>query len=82
MSEKGPIGTMRRKSRRNVPIDPNERYEFASRSGRSSAKIFDPSRGGIGKRLKIARRRLSLSIFEKIKFPSSERVVGERVVAP
>jgi hypothetical protein len=40
----------------NIPILPAERYIFASFSGRIRAKIFEPSKGGIGIRLKIAKR--------------------------
>ena len=40
-----------------IPIDPKDRYALASFSGRSRAKILDPSKGGIGNKLKIASRR-------------------------
>ena len=48
------------------PIDDKDKYVFASFSGRSRAKTLEPSRGGIGSRLKIAKRRLSFTIRIKI----------------
>src|ERR1035437_3121084 len=55
-SENPPIGNIKRKKIIKNPIELKERYIFASFSGKIKAKIFDPSRGGMGKRLKIARR--------------------------
>ena len=65
-SEKPPIGKTRRKRIINVPYAPNERYASAVFSGSIKANTFDPSSGGIGNKLKIARRTLSWTIFIKI----------------
>ena len=46
-----------------IPKLPMERNTFASFSGKRSAKIFDPSSGGIGSKLKIARSKFSSTIF-------------------
>ena len=48
-----------------IPIDPRDRKALASFSGSKSEKIFEPSSGGIGIRLKIASKRLSLAIAVK-----------------
>ena len=50
-----------------IPIDPKDRKAFASFSGRTRANILDPSNGGMGIRLKIARRRLRRTMFSSIK---------------
>ena len=41
-----------------MPTDPNARYEFACSSGSSRENTFEPSRGGMGIRLKIAKSKL------------------------
>lgn len=47
---------------RKIPILPIDRYAFARLSGKRSAKTFDPSRGGIGMRLKMARSKFNFAI--------------------
>jgi len=49
-----------------IPIEPKDKNVSATFSGRRSEKIFDPSNGGIGIRLKIASKRLSFAIAVKI----------------
>ena len=66
ISENPPIGNMRSTRRRSDPNELRERYLSAKSSGRMSANILEPSSGGIGKRLKIAKERLTLIIIEKI----------------
>lgn len=61
-SEKPPMGNARSIKITNIPIEPMERYAAASLGGKKSEKILDPSSGGIGSKLNIARRRLSLNI--------------------
>lgn len=56
----------RRKKIIKIPIDPKDKKALASFSGRRRENILDPSSGGIGIRLKIASRRLSLTIAVKI----------------
>lgn len=48
----------------NLPIDSNA---LAISGGRTSENTFDPSRGGIGRRLNIAKRTLVFTIVERIK---------------
>lgn len=61
----------------NVPIEPNERYVSAVLFGRRRAKTFEPSRGGIGMRLKIASRTFSLMIVPMIKPKNDEFITSE-----
>lgn len=51
------MGNNNRKNKINIPIELNDTYAFASRSGSKRANTLDPSRGGIGSKLKIAKRR-------------------------
>ena len=55
--EKPPMGNISKKKIIRIPKVPTERYIAASLSGKIKAKIFEPSSGGMGIRLKIARRR-------------------------
>jgi len=57
---------MRRKKSINIPTLPMDKYLFAHSSGRKSAAILDPSRGGIGNKLKIPRSRLSCTTMRSI----------------
>ena len=57
-SENPPIGKSNKKKIMKIPIEPIERYDLAVFSERKRAKTFDPSKGGIGKRLKIPNIRL------------------------
>ena len=52
--EKPPTGNKSKKKRMKIPILLRERYAFATSSGSKSAKILEPSSGGIGSKLKIA----------------------------
>lgn len=45
-----------------IPIEPKERYALACFSGSIRENILDPSRGGIGIKLKIAKRRFKCTI--------------------
>lgn len=62
-----PFEDMRRKKIIKIPIDPSDKYALASPSGSRSAKILDPSNGGIGMRLKIANKRFSWMMPARIK---------------
>lgn len=55
-------------------MEPKERYLLASFSGSKSANILDPSNGGIGKRLKIAKRRFIWTTLSK----KEERIDGSK----
>lgn len=50
----------------NIPIDPKDKNAFASFSGRTRENILDPSSGGMGIRLKIAKRRLRRTMAIRI----------------
>lgn len=58
VNENGPMGI--RSSRKIIinPIDPRLRYALACGAGRSMENTREPSRGGIGNKLKIASKRL------------------------
>ena len=60
-----------------VPIEPKERYVSAVFSGSISAKTFEPSRGGMGIRLNMARRTLSLISVPIIKPKKEESIISE-----
>jgi hypothetical protein len=47
------------------PYRPRERNLYMALSGRKDASIFDPSRGGMGKKLNIARNILIYIVFLK-----------------
>ena len=64
-SEKPPKLNINKENIISIPNIPIERYAFASFSGRIKAKIFDPSSGGMGIRLKIAKRRFSWTAVKK-----------------
>src|SRR3989344_7381291 len=64
--ENPPIGNKRRKNIIKIPTPEIERYTAASFSGKISEKTLEQSRGGMGIKLKIARRRLSWTIFVRI----------------
>lgn len=66
-SENPPIGNTKRKKIIKNPIELRERYIFASFSGKIKAKIFEPSSGGIGTKLKNAKRRFTYTIVPNIK---------------
>jgi hypothetical protein len=55
----------RRKKIIKIPIEPSDKNALAVFSGRRSAKILDPSRGGIGIRLNMASKRFNLPIIIK-----------------
>ena len=55
LKENPPMGNIKRKNNTAMPAFPMERYTFASFSGRINAKIFEPSKGGMGSKLNIAR---------------------------
>ena len=65
-NENGPIGNCRRKININMPIFPMDKYACASLSGSSNANNFEPSSGGMGSRLKIARNVFILIIFTRM----------------
>ena len=56
--EKPPILKVNSKNNRKKPNLPKDTYAAASFSGKSKAKSFEPSSGGIGSKLKIARDKL------------------------
>lgn len=60
--ENPPIGIISSMINIKNPIDSKERYVRASLSGRSKENTLDPSRGGIGNKLKIARSKLICTI--------------------
>ena len=58
LKENPPTGKRSKKKRINIPTDSNDIYILASFSGNTKEKIFEPSRGGIGIKLKIANKML------------------------
>ena len=75
--EKPPIGNKRRKNIIKIPTPEIDRYAAASFWGKIRAKTLEPSRGGMGIKLKIARRRLICAIFE-----SNQNMSGRNDPAP
>ena len=63
--EKPPIGNTKRKKRIKIPMEPKDRYAAAYFSGSKSEKILDPSSGGIGNKLKIARIKFMRTTIKK-----------------
>ena len=72
-SENPPIGKRRSAKIIKNPIDDRDKYVCASRSGKRREKILLPSSGGIGIKLKIAKRRLSCAIIKIIVEISGEK---------
>lgn len=58
LKENPSIGNISKKKRIKKPNCPSAKYVRASLSGKIRAKILDPSSGGIGNKLKIAKSKL------------------------
>ena len=64
IKENPPTGKKRRKNKIKNPTEPKDRKAIDCFSGRSKANTLEPSRGGIGRRLKIASKRLRATTLE------------------
>lgn len=69
--ETPPTGKISKTNKISVPILLSDRYASAMWSGRISAKIFEPSSGGMGKRLNIDKTRF-ISTIEPTIYPGSD----------
>lgn len=63
------------------PIDPRDRNAWAAFSGSNRANILDPSNGGMGRRLKIASKRLRRTMPIRINDKGLRIKFGERGIS-
>ena len=64
--ENPPIGKNNKKTRKSRPKFPRDIYAAASFGGRIKAKTLEPSRGGMGTKLKMPSRRLRYTVSARI----------------